>query len=69
MVAKKPTTATPAAGATEHAAEQEDAKRAEKAENGNDVNDPRHRHPSDPEFAGQGLDLSVYGSQATKAED
>ena len=30
-------------------------------QNGGDFNDPRKRHPSDPDFAGQGLDLSVYG--------
>lgn len=30
-------------------------------QNGGDFNDPNRRHPSDPEFAGQGLDLSVYG--------
>jgi len=30
-------------------------------QNGGDFNDPRGRHPSDPNFAGQGLDLSVYG--------
>jgi len=33
-------------------------------QNGGDFNDPRRRHPSDPEFAGQGLDLSVYGKAA-----
>lgn len=37
-------------------------------QNGGDFNDPRRRHPSDPDFAGQGLDLSVYGTQ-TKTED
>jgi len=31
-------------------------------QNGGDFNDPQRRHPSDPDFAGQGLDLSVYGS-------
>jgi len=30
-------------------------------QNGGDFNDPRRRHPSDPDFVGQGLDLSVYG--------
>lgn len=30
-------------------------------QNGGDFNDPRGRHPSDPNFAGQGLDMSVYG--------
>ena len=30
-------------------------------QNGGDYNDPRPLHPSDPEFAGQGLDMSVYG--------
>lgn len=30
-------------------------------QNGGDFNDPGRRHPSDPKFAGQGLDLSVYG--------
>lgn len=30
-------------------------------QNGGDFNDPGRRHPSDPGFAGQGLDLSVYG--------
>lgn len=41
-------------------------------QNGGDFNDPRRRHPSDPDFAGQGLDLSVYGSResdAAKGED
>lgn len=33
-------------------------------QNGGDFNDPRRRHPSDPDFAGQGLDLSVYGQSA-----
>lgn len=37
-------------------------------QNGGDFNDPRRRHPSDPDFVGQGLDLSVYGTQ-TKSED
>ncbi|MBJ6986937.1 hypothetical protein [Devosia sp. MC521] len=37
-------------------------------QNGGDFNDPRRRHPSDPNFEGQGLDLSVYGIQ-TKSED
>jgi len=36
-------------------------------QNGGDFNDPARRHPSDPEFSGQGLDLSVYGEQP-KAE-
>lgn len=35
-------------------------------QNGGDFNDPFRRHPSDPGFAGQGLDLSVYGD--AKAE-
>lgn len=30
-------------------------------QNGADFNDPRHRDPNDPGFAGEGLDLSVYG--------
>lgn len=30
-------------------------------QNGGDYNDPRRLHPSDPDFAGQGLDMSVYG--------
>jgi len=30
-------------------------------QNGGDFNDPMRRHPSDPDFVGQGLDLSVYG--------
>jgi hypothetical protein len=30
-------------------------------QNGGDFNDPKRRHPSDPDFAGQGLDMSVYG--------
>jgi hypothetical protein len=30
-------------------------------QNGADYNEPFGRHPLDPEFAGQGLDLSVYG--------
>ncbi|HEV7345478.1 MAG TPA: hypothetical protein VGN60_07580 [Devosia sp.] len=33
-------------------------------QNGGDFNDPRRRHPSDPNFVGQGLDLSVYGNEA-----
>lgn len=33
-------------------------------QNGGDFNDPRRRHPSDPAFSGQGLDLSVYGKEA-----
>lgn len=37
-------------------------------QNGGDFNDPRRVHPSDPGFVGQGLDLSVYGTQ-TKSED
>ena len=35
-------------------------------QNGGDFNDPVRRHPSDPEFAGQGLDLSVYGTKGTE---
>jgi len=31
-------------------------------QNGGDFNDPARRHPSDPDFVGQGLDLSVYGT-------
>lgn len=31
-------------------------------QNGGDFNDPVRRHPSDPNFAGQGLDMSVYGT-------
>jgi hypothetical protein len=30
-------------------------------QNGGDFNDPNRLHPSDPDFTGQGLDLSVYG--------
>jgi hypothetical protein len=30
-------------------------------QNGQDFNEPRAISPDDPEFAGQGLDLSVYG--------
>lgn len=33
-------------------------------QNGGDFNDPRRLHPSDPNFKGQGLDLSVYGKAA-----
>ena len=33
-------------------------------QNGGDFNDPRRRHPSDPDFTGQGLDMSVYGEPA-----
>jgi hypothetical protein len=33
-------------------------------QNGGDFNDPRGRHPSDPNFVGQGLDLSVYGTKS-----
>ncbi len=32
-------------------------------QNGADYNDPRHLHPSDPDFVGEGLDLSVYGER------
>lgn len=32
-------------------------------QNGGDRNDARWLHPSDPDFAGQGLDLSVYGKE------
>lgn len=35
-------------------------------QNGGDFNDPRHLDPNDPEFAGQGLDRSVYGKVDTK---
>lgn len=35
-------------------------------QNGGDFNDPTRRHPSDPDFAGQGLDLSVYGDAVKK---
>ncbi|KQY27187.1 hypothetical protein [Rhizobium sp. Root482] len=35
-------------------------------QNGGDFNDPSQRHPSDPDFAGQGLDLSVYGTKTEK---
>jgi hypothetical protein len=31
-------------------------------QNGADFNDPSRRDPADPKFAGQGLDLSVYGA-------
>ena len=37
-------------------------------QNGGDFNDPRRRHPSEEGFAGQGLDLSVYGKGADKAD-
>ncbi len=37
-------------------------------QNGGDFNDPRRRHPSDPDFAGQGLDMSVYGDTAPKKD-
>ncbi|WP_139315224.1 hypothetical protein [Mongoliimonas terrestris] len=33
-------------------------------QNGIDFNDPNRREPTDPKFAGQGLDLSVYGDAA-----
>lgn len=33
-------------------------------QNGADFNDPLRRDPADPKFAGQGLDLSVYGAAA-----
>lgn len=33
-------------------------------QNGGDFNDPIRRHPSDPGFTGQGLDMSVYGKPA-----
>jgi hypothetical protein len=32
-------------------------------QNGQDFNEPRRIDPSDPEFMGQGLDLSVYGGE------
>lgn len=35
-------------------------------QNGADFNDPSRRDPTDPKFAGQGLDLSVYGAAAEK---
>lgn len=35
-------------------------------QNGIDWNDPSARDPADPKFAGQGLDLSVYGKAAKK---
>lgn len=35
-------------------------------QNGGDFNDPRRVHPQDPDFVGQGLDLSVYGKTETK---
>jgi hypothetical protein len=35
-------------------------------QNGQDFNDPHRRNPLDPEFAGQGLDLSVYGGEVAK---
>ena len=38
-------------------------------QNGGDFNDPRHRHPSDPDFAGQGLDRSVYGEAKNESAD
>jgi hypothetical protein len=38
-------------------------------QNGGDFNDPHRRHPSDPDFAGQGLDLSVYGKDVEKSEE
>lgn len=31
-------------------------------QNGQDFNDPSRRDPADPDFSGQGLDLSVYGA-------
>lgn len=34
--------------------------------NGQDFNDPERRDPLHPDFAGQGLDLSVYGKAAKK---
>jgi hypothetical protein len=36
-------------------------------QNGSDFNDPRHLDPKDPEFSGEGLDLSVYGSAPPKS--
>jgi|GEM_PF-1051772 len=38
-------------------------------QNGGDFNDPQRRHPSDPDFAGQGLDLSVYGKADADQSD
>lgn len=35
-------------------------------QNGSDFNDPRHLDPKDPEFSGEGLDLSVYGDAPPK---
>ena len=36
-------------------------------QNSADFNDPRHLNPNDPDFAGQGIDRSVYGD-APKAD-
>ncbi|WP_312814441.1 hypothetical protein [Brevundimonas sp.] len=33
-----------------------------------DYNDPARLHPSDPNFAGQGLDMSVYGNTRNSKE-
>jgi hypothetical protein len=35
-------------------------------QNGADFNDPHHLDPKDPEFSGEGLDLSVYGAAPPK---
>lgn len=32
-------------------------------QNGGDFNDPHRLHPGDPDFSGQGLDMSVYGDK------
>ncbi|MNL81414.1 hypothetical protein D3C87_2085200 [compost metagenome] len=56
---KKPET-KPADNADEDAALQDQGAH----QSGGDYNDARWLHPSDPDFAGQGLDLSVYGKDA-----
>lgn len=81
MALKKPaTSAAPATGDTQTTADAipvdhpavDNNSRADTSavQNGGDFNDPHRRHPSDPGFAGQGLDLSVYGkADAPKSDD
>lgn len=55
---------------TDHPAVDNNPRKGTTAEqNGADFNDPRHLTPNDPEFAGQGLDLSVYGDANAKTEE
>lgn len=52
--------------AADHPSVENNPRKATSAvQNGMDFNDPTGRNPADPKFAGQGLDLSVYGAAAT----